>query len=161
MNAFLITPMSPQSAGNEDPQVYARVQQAIRNAAAATQIELMHPADMQAAGDVMDQVRRGIAEADLIVAVLTGKNSNVYLELGYSRRDAILIAASQSDITFDVRPDRCWTYGGPGELDTLERRLVDAIRQTIATAPRPPVRMLIPRFVSLIISSAGPKSSRA
>jgi NB-ARC domain len=142
--AFLITPMSPQSAGGEDPQVYQRVQQAIRNATAQAQMELMHPSDMQAAGAIMEQVRRGIAEADVILAVLTGKNSNVYLELGYSRREAILIASSTVDITFDVRAERCWTYGGPGELDTLELRLVEAIRQTLATAPRPPLRMLTP-----------------
>jgi len=99
---------------------------------------------MQAAGEIMEQVRRGIAEADVILAVLTGRNSNVYLELGYSRREAILIASSKVDITFDVRAERCWTYGGPGELDTLEPRLVEAIRQTLATAPRPAKRMLSP-----------------
>ena len=130
--------MSPESAGNEDPQVYARVQQAIRNAAATTHLEFIHPSDMQAAGNVMDQVRREIIEADVVFAVLTGKNSNAYLELGYSRRDAILIAASPSDITFDARADRCWFYGGSGELVSLERRLVDGIRQTLATAPRQP-----------------------
>ncbi|HSS22408.1 MAG TPA: hypothetical protein VLL54_20215 [Pyrinomonadaceae bacterium] len=55
---------------------------------------------------VMDLVREEILRADLIVADLTGKNPNVFYELGYAHavdKTTILITQSIEDVPFDLR----------------------------------------------------------
>ena len=80
--AFLITPFTPERAGNEAAAVFPAVQDAIRMAASDAGIELVHPARINRAGVVMDHVEDELARADLVVAILTGSNPNVFFELG-------------------------------------------------------------------------------
>jgi hypothetical protein len=99
--AFLITPFNPERAGHEDPEVFRDVQRAVANAVKAAGVELVHPAEMSAAGAIMDQVREGIAEADIVLAILTGQNPNVFCELGIAleraSRPPLLIVSSRED----------------------------------------------------------------
>jgi tetratricopeptide (TPR) repeat protein len=83
---------------------------------------------------ILDQVRQGIDEADIVVAIITGLNPNVFLEIGLalSRRPPLLVATSCAEMPFDVRHLRCLGYGQPGELETLAARLEKAIRETLA-----------------------------
>jgi hypothetical protein len=48
--AFLITPFSPERAGNEDPIVYERVQAAIREAAQKATVQLIAPMEIRPGG---------------------------------------------------------------------------------------------------------------
>src|SRR5262249_40042574 len=141
--------LSPARAGGEDAEAYSRVQNAIAEAANAAGVELIHPGQMQEAGTIISQIRRYIRSADVVIAVVTGQNANVFYELGYSRRPAILIGRSKDDIPFDVKADRYWTYGGMGELETLSARLTDAIRQTVARRPRSSTKQSTRRFAEL------------
>jgi hypothetical protein len=59
--------------------------------------------------DVFDQIER----ADLIIADFTGKNANVFYEAGYAkalRKPVVQIAQSVSDLPFDVRHLRTFSY---------------------------------------------------
>jgi hypothetical protein len=147
--AFLITPFTPDRAGCEASDVFERVQRAVAAACAAAELRLVHPAKMLGAGPVMEQVRHQIEEADVLIAILTGQNPNVFYELGWSRRNAILIGQSASDFPFDVKAERRWTYGGPEELDTLATRLEEAIRQTLAEPVRERGERAAERFAAL------------
>jgi hypothetical protein len=63
--------------------------------------------------NVLKDVVRGIATADLVVAELTSRNPNVLYELGLShalRRNTILITQSMDDIPFDLRAYRVIRY---------------------------------------------------
>lgn len=137
--AFLITPFNPERAGHEDPEVFRDVQRAVANAAKAAGVELVHPAEMSAAGVIMDQVRDGIAEADIVLAILTGQNPNVFYELGIAleraSRPPLLIVSSRDDVSFDLGYNRYWTYGGEGELQHLAEALEAGIRETLACPP--------------------------
>src|SRR5262245_30425288 len=110
--AFLITPFSPSSSGGEAPADFDAVQRSIQEAAHAAGVQLVHPKELVRAGAVMDQVKTEINNADIILAVITGKNANVFYELGLAARPAILIARSKDDVPFDIRHLRYWTYGG-------------------------------------------------
>jgi hypothetical protein len=48
--AFLITPFSPESAGNENPQRFATVQAAVNEATKLAGVDLVHPAQIKASG---------------------------------------------------------------------------------------------------------------
>src|SRR5687768_15833340 len=113
--AFLITPFSSESADNEDLTVFTQVQEAVREAATMSGIQLAHPKESQKAGSIMDQVRNEIEHADIVIAILR-KNWNIGYEVGFAHRagrPVILIATSDQNIPFDVRPDRYLNYSEP------------------------------------------------
>lgn len=136
---FLITPFSPARAAGEDPATFAAVQEAVAQAAALAGMELRHPAQLLAAGVIMEQVRQAIAEADVVVAIITGENPNVYLEIGTAlataKRPVVLIRDVPGEIPFDIRHHRVLTYGQPGELAALAATLAQALGETFAIAP--------------------------
>lgn len=134
--AFLITPFSAVRAGNEDPGIFETVQAAVRDAVGAAGVDLIHPAEIAEAGEIMQQVERDIERADFVLAILTGLNANVMLELGVAKKSAIIIIDTAEKLPFDVRHRRCLTYGGPGELATFAQRLEKAIRQTVGAVLR-------------------------
>ena len=68
-----------------------------------------------AAGHIMEDVLRGIITSEYIVADLTGKNPNVFYELGIAHSSkapskVILIAQDPDDIPFDLRQMRSIRY---------------------------------------------------
>jgi len=57
-------------------------------------------------GSIMERVYNQIAHADVIVADMTGKNPNVFYEVGYAHalgKRSILITKEASDIPFDLK----------------------------------------------------------
>lgn len=72
-------------------------------------------------GKVLQQIIKMMFEAQLIVAVLDGKNPNVFYEIGIAHsigKTVILIAnlAKVDEIPFDLRSDRLLLYSNPGDL---------------------------------------------
>jgi hypothetical protein len=64
-------------------------------------------------GPIMDDVWEQIQKASIIVAELTGRNPNVFYELGIAhaiKKKAILLTQSIEDIPFDLRHQRCIVY---------------------------------------------------
>lgn len=62
---------------------------------------------------IMDDVLRSILEADLVIADLTGKNPNVFYEVGISHgleKEVLLLAQSIEDVPFDLRHRRVLLY---------------------------------------------------
>ena len=133
---FRLTPFSANAAGGEKPTVYRAVQRAIRAACADTGVELRRADSIFKSGVVVDQIREALAEADLVLAVCTGKNANVFDELGMAEAMGgrpILIAPDASHLPFDKAHWRCHMYGGK-RLTTknLRARLVRAVEETLA-----------------------------
>jgi hypothetical protein len=64
-------------------------------------------------GDIMEQVKKRIESAVIVIGVLTGANPNVYLEIGYAwgkGRPTILLAKAEEQIKFDVRGQKYLKY---------------------------------------------------
>lgn len=64
-------------------------------------------------GDILDQVKKKIETASVIIAELSGANPNVYLEVGYAwgkGRPTILLAKDEQELLFDIRGQRCLKY---------------------------------------------------
>lgn len=69
--------------------------------------------DMFTPHPVMNDVRQGIIDADLILCEMTERNPNVFYELGLAHaigKPAILISRKEEDIPFDLRHIRYFTY---------------------------------------------------
>jgi hypothetical protein len=73
-------------------------------------------------GDILEQVKMRIENAEIVIADLTGANPNVYLEVGYAwgkGRPTVLVANKKDDLKFDVRGQRCLRYQSIKDLDKL------------------------------------------
>lgn len=76
---------------------------------------------------VMDDIRSSIATADIVVADLTGKNANVFYEVGIAHtvgKPVLLMAQSIDDVPFDLRHRRVLLYEySPRGCKKLEKTL--------------------------------------
>ncbi len=111
------------------------MQRAIRAACADAGMELRRAESIFRGGVIIDQIREALAEADLVIAVCTGKNANVFYELGMAEamgHQPILIAPDATHLPFDKAHWRCHMYGGK-RLTTrnLRPRIVKAIEETL------------------------------
>lgn len=93
-------------------------------------------AEIFGTGKIMDQIWRGIRDADVLVAVLTTKNANVFYELGLAHaleKPVVLVSSNQDDVPFDLRHIRVILYDqtdpfwGPKLID----KVADNIRSAI------------------------------
>lgn len=78
-------------------------------------------------GDIFERIKQRIAGASAVVAVLTGANPNVYLELGYAwgiGRPTILLVDNVDELRFDVRGQRALIYT---KIRDAEKTLTDEI----------------------------------
>jgi hypothetical protein len=69
--------------------------------------------DVFAPGSIIDDILASIRQADYLVADLTGRNPNVYYELGFAHclgKPVILLTQQLSDIPFDLRSQRLIEY---------------------------------------------------
>lgn len=80
--------------------------------------------------NILKDIVRGIAEADLVVADLTSLNANVFYELGIShtmQRPTVLLTQSSEDIPFDLRSYRVILYSTHfNEAPQLSQKLKEA-----------------------------------
>jgi hypothetical protein len=85
---------------------------------------------------VMDGIRLSIEEADFIIADLTGKNANVFYEVGICHaleKLVLLLAQSMDDVPFDLRHRRVLLYRyTPKGCKWLESSLRDHVKSITA-----------------------------
>lgn len=100
-------------------------------------------------GEIITHVIEAISDADVVIADLTGRNANVFYELGVRhslRNNTILISQDVEDIPFDLRGLRaiCYRYE-PESLIRLKKQLQETL-SAIVTASNPidnPVRRFL------------------
>jgi hypothetical protein len=82
-------------------------------------------------GDIVEQIKRRIQSAALVVALLDGQNPNVYLEVGYAwgvGTPALLILHEEEKPPFDVQGARLLYYK---RMHKLKEQLTDEIRKLL------------------------------
>jgi len=81
-------------------------------------------------GDILEQVKMRIEDAEIVIADLTGSNPNVYLEVGYAwgkGRPTVLVANKEDELKFDVQGQRCLKYETIQDLEELLTRELKAL----------------------------------
>ncbi len=113
---------------------FDEVYQVIRETVENHRFECIRADERYLVGSIMDDVNEQIERADLIVADLTGRNPNVFYEVGYAAalgKPVIQIAQSANDLPFDVRYVRTFSYSTKILGDRkLAHDLSEAIRAT-------------------------------
>ena len=70
-------------------------------------------------GDIFSQLLRQIVKARVVVANISGRNPNVFYELGIAHaldKSVILLSHSEKDVPFDVQSKRIVFYKSPDDL---------------------------------------------
>jgi hypothetical protein len=83
-------------------------------------------------GDILENIKARIRQADLVIADLTQTNANVYLEVGYAwgcSKPTILLVKDANELKFDVKTQKCLVYNG--EINKLEQLLEKELKQFV------------------------------
>jgi hypothetical protein len=131
--------------------------QAIRPACTQNRVRCIRVDVAFGAGKIMDDVVRGIFDADLLIANLTGLNANVFYELGvrqalsYPDR-TICMARGDTRIPFDINAYRVVMYD-ENRLAVCRRQLVRRVREALLPTAMAanPVHDAIPYYDSLVL----------
>jgi chorismate mutase len=110
---------------------YDPVFQIIRQAADLTQVDVVRVDQMLVPGSIISHIYQQINESDLMVAVLSEENGNVYYEVGLAHSQAkpvIILTEDVSKLKFDLRDHRAISYDVKNP-----RPAIDALAKTIAT----------------------------
>jgi hypothetical protein len=112
---FVISPF-----GEPYDRIYAEV---IRPLFAELGIRIQRADEFTGSNVIMEDVRRAITAANLVIADLSGRNPNVFYELGYAHalgKDVLLITQDIRELPFDVRHYRCCGYRAEADESWLE-----------------------------------------
>jgi hypothetical protein len=124
---FLIMPFDPK---------FDWLHEAVITASAHEGVQTRRADDIFARGQILRQILEDIDQADVIFAVCTDRNANVFFELGYAwlKHNPILIAENAHDLPFDVAAFRTELYGSDvanADRQTLPFRLRRAIKAVL------------------------------
>jgi hypothetical protein len=80
---------------------------------------------------ILERIFNQINKADVIVADMTGRNPNVFYEVGYAHalgKIVLLLTQNASDIPFDLKHKRHLVYGNDGsKIETLRKALTPSL----------------------------------
>jgi hypothetical protein len=137
---FILMPFAPRF-----DEVYAAIVDAIEGP--ALNFLCKRADDVFGGGHIIEDILRGIAESEVIVADVTSKNSNVFYELGIAHmvkdvEKVIIITQEMDDIPFDLRQLRCIVYEQSEQgIRRLKSQLTSAVEQVSEPAFRFTVKM--------------------
>lgn len=86
---------------------------------------------------MLDRIFNQISKADVIVADMTGRNPNVFYEVGYAHalgKIVLLLTKTSDDIPFDLKHRQHTVY--QGRIETLRRELVNRLTWAITESRR-------------------------
>jgi hypothetical protein len=86
---------------------------------------------------MLDRIFTQISKADVIVADMTGRNPNVFYEVGYAHaldKIVLLLTQDSNDIPFDLKHRQHTVYSG--KIDTLRKELGKRLQWAIAESKR-------------------------
>lgn len=119
---------------------------AIKPAVAKAGLSCLRADEIKETGDILGQILREIQKASVIVADLTGSNTNVAYEIGYAHhvgKKTILIAQSLNTVPFDFQNQRIIQYDpGTSGLRKLRKELITTLDYVIKS-PGSVLRKLI------------------
>jgi hypothetical protein len=84
---------------------------------------------------ILDRIFTQISKADVVVADMTGRNPNVFYEVGYAHalgKVTLLLTQAVADIPFDLKHRPHIVYGGKIEL--VRKELADRLRWAIESS---------------------------
>ncbi len=97
---------------------------------------------------ILERIFNQINKADVIVADMTGRNANVFYEVGYAHalgKIVLLLTQSADDIPFDLKHKQHIVYGG--KIETLRSKLTERIVWAVSESGRKRKQNLLERLL--------------
>ena len=145
---FILMPFKPV----ED---FKPVHEAIRTAIENAGLDPQRADNIFTTGAVLEKILRQIAEAEVVVADLTGKNANVFYETGIAhtvKENVVLLAQDIEDIPVDLRPFEYIVYRpDPDGLRNLSERLGDVIAKLEPEPVYTSVKDMSPAEIEIVL----------
>lgn len=117
--------------------------------------------DIFATGKIIDQIWRGIKSAKILVAELTGRNPNVFYELGLAHaldKPVVLVCSNQDDVPFDLQHIRVIYYDVSDPF--WGNKLIEKIAENVLSAIKNPEEAVFSSaLVGGDVTDAWPSSS--
>jgi hypothetical protein len=110
-------------------QFFLNYEEAIRPALEAAGLRGMHAGEIFGTREIMEDIWESICTARVVVADVTGRNANVFYELGIAHtmgKDCVVITQAPQDVPFDITSRRYIQYDPTKRValrDRLERTL--------------------------------------
>jgi hypothetical protein len=106
--------------------------------------------DLYRPSTIVNDIWSYTRQAKIVLADLTGKNPNVFYELGLAHalaKPAILVAESMDDVPFDLRSLRVIEYdkNDPDWGETLKEKIGNAIKEVLEA----PLQAVLPAFLEV------------
>ena len=89
---------------------------------------------------ILQRIYDQIETADIIIADMTGRNPNVFYEVGYAHAKGklcVLLTKNANDIPFDLKHHRHIVYSSIGDLQRKLSHDISHIRPTLVRTPNP------------------------
>lgn len=117
--------------------------------------------DLLASTAIIGDIWRGISEAAVVLADLSGMNPNVFYELGLAhaaQKPAVLTTSNLEDVPFDLRHLRVLTYDVAQATwaQDLHHDVAQALSDTISA----PIENVLPAFLGRQPSFVGDQEAR-
>jgi hypothetical protein len=99
----------------------------------------LHAGEIFGNREIVEDIWESICISKLIVADVTGRNPNVFYELGICHtlgKQVVVITRDKDDVPFDIRHRRYIEYQ-PGKLASLKVRLEKTVKQLLVRSETP------------------------
>ena len=132
---FVIMPFAPKF-----DEVYATIKETLEGPELS--LNCSRADEITGSGQIIEDVLREIAEAEIVIADLTGRNPNVFYELGIAQMvkdvdNVILLSEDDDSIPFDVKAFRCIIYQQSFRgTKKLQEKLVAFVKAAIGNSFR-------------------------
>ena len=116
-----------------DEKHFVVYEEAIEFAARRAGLRTLHAGEIFGTREVMEDIWESISSSRLIVADVTGRNPNVFYELGIAHtlgKECIVITQDAKDVPFDISSRRYIKYE-PEKLASLRERLEKTIKAVL------------------------------
>lgn len=127
-SCFVIMPFTPTFK-----TVYERV---IKPAVEEVKLECIRSDEIYSKPHIMSDIWKSLRSARIVIAELTGRNTNVFYELGLAHaigKPVIIITRNQDDVPFDLKALRYMQYNteDPFWGDNLKKNLISMLRKVL------------------------------
>ncbi len=109
---------------------------------------------------ILERIFNQISKADVIIADMTGRNPNVFYEVGYAHalgKIVLLLTQNTDDIPFDLKHRQHIVYGG--KIETLRKELINRLIWAINKSKEQKRQNGSERFSISIFGTEIPKAS--
>ena len=118
---------------------YDKVFGVIKECAALLGIDVVQLAEESFSGSIISKLRSEIEDADIMTAIVTEENGNVYYEIGLAhcqQKPVVLLTANARNLKFDLRDHRAIVYD-PNRPQAIKNELTKTLNAVLVAYDDP------------------------